>query len=122
MVGLFYDFRKGTMLNTRRRDEILERLKKKTEIIDLGHTIKSKPSPCFIWTGADSGTGRGGGYGKISLNGTTCYVHVVAYTHFYGYIPPKKQIDHLCKNRFCWNPEHLELVSHKENQRRKFKK
>lgn len=107
------------VINVRRRDDILDKLKKKTDMIDLGFTIKSKPSPCFIWKGADSGNGRGGGYGKMSLNNTTCYTHIVAYTHFYGYIPPKKQIDHLCCNRRCWNPEHLELVSHKENQRRK---
>lgn len=103
----------------RRRDDIIERLRAKTSITDMGYSINGKPSPCHIWTGADSGTGRGGGYGRISLNGITCATHIVAYTHYYGYIPGKMQVDHNCNQRLCINPEHLELVTHQENQRRR---
>lgn len=40
---------------------------------------------------------------------------------FNGYLPPKKHVDHLCRNRRCWNPEHLEAVTHKQNQKRRRK-
>ena len=76
---------------------------------------------CWLWTGPDSGTGRGGGYPRMSLDGQTVAVHRVIYTEFYGYIPSKKQIDHVCRNRMCVNPEHLEMVTHKENQKRRAK-
>lgn len=77
-------------------------------------------SGCHIWQGPDSGkTGRGRGYPRMNLNGQTVAVHRVMYTHVHGYIPGKKQIDHTCKNRRCVNPNHLEMVTHKENQRRR---
>jgi len=37
----------------------------------------------------------------------------------YGPIPPRKQIDHTCRNRLCVNPSHLEMVTHKQNQKRR---
>jgi len=55
----------------------------------------------------------------MSLDGHTVCVHRVVYTLVSGYIPGKKQIDHRCKNRLCVNPDHLEMVTHRENQRRK---
>ena len=105
-----------------RRDTILTRLLAKTKINDRGFKINGLPSPCHEWVGANSGKGRGGGYGKISINGISCYTHLVGYTHYYGYIPPSRQIDHLCNNRKCWNPEHLECVTKEENQKRKHKR
>lgn len=98
-----------------RRKEVLQRIFERVDIRDLGFKLESLPSPCFIWTGPDSGTGRGGGYGRMSLNSQTVATHLVVYTHFYGYIPSKKQIDHKCRNRLCCNPAHLEMVSQKEN-------
>lgn len=102
-----------------RRFSIIERIEKRLSIEDRGYVINKKPSPCHIWTGPDSGNGRGGGYGRMSLDGQTVAVHLVVYTHYYGYIPSKKQVDHLCNQTMCCNPSHLELVSHKENQRRR---
>jgi hypothetical protein len=42
----------------------------------------------------------------------------------HGIIPPKKQLDHTCPGhrRLCCNPAHLELATHKENQRRRDKR
>lgn len=110
-----------TILLTR-REKIIEKLNLRTDIIDLGFIFEGNPSPCFIWTGPTSGTGRGGGYGRMSLDGQTVATHIVAYTHFYGYIPNKKQVDHLCCNRLCWNPHHLDLVTHLQNQKRRDKR
>lgn len=74
---------------------------------------------CWLWEGPTSGNGRGGGYGRMCLDGQTVAVHRVMATLFMGYIPGKKQIDHKCRNRLCVNPDHLEIVTHKENQRRR---
>jgi hypothetical protein len=76
-------------------------------------------TPCYLWQGGTSGTGRGGGYGRVKIDGGTVATHIAIFVCFFGIIPPKKQIDHLCKNRLCCNHEHLEMVTHKQNQRRR---
>lgn len=105
-----------------RREEIMLRIHERVVVVDNGFTLDGKPSPCHIWTGPDSGTGRGGGYSRMSLNSQTVAVHLVVYTHFYGYIPGKKQVDHKCNIRLCCNPAHLELVSHLKNQQLRAKR
>ena len=108
--------------NSDRRTAIISRLEQRCEIVDTGFKLNNTPSPCHLWRGPTSGTGRGGNYGRMSLNGQTVATHIVAYTHYFGYVPGKKQIDHLCNNRLCCNPAHLELVSHLTNQRRRAKR
>lgn len=97
-----------------RRSEIQEKVYSLVVITDLGFE-----TPCHIWQGSHSGDGRGGGYPRMCLNGQTMAVHRVMYTNEHGIIPGKKQIDHKCRNRMCVNPEHLEMVTHKQNQRRR---
>lgn len=104
---------------TDRRQAIIERLAARCEIVDMGFVLDGKPSPCHLWTGPTSGTGRGGNYGRMSLNDQTVATHIVAFTHYYGYIPGNRQVDHLCNQRLCCNPAHLELVTHLRNQRRR---
>lgn len=76
---------------------------------------------CWIWNGRNSGNGRGGGYGRMEVDGHTCAVHRVVYTLWHGYIAAKRQVDHKCHTRLCCNPDHLEDVTHLKNQRRKRK-
>ena len=105
-----------------RRKLIIQRIEERCVIEFTGYFHKGQPSPCHLWSGPTSGTGRGGGYGRMSLNSHTVAVHLVAYTHYHGYIPGNKQIDHLCNQRLCCNPLHLEMVTHTTNQRRKIKR
>lgn len=79
-----------------------------------------------MWTGPTSGAsyqgqkkGRGHSYPRMSLDGQTVAVHLVVWTHYSGFIPGRKQLDHLCRNRGCVNPDHLELVTHLQNQKRR---
>lgn len=84
-------------------------------------TYHNPVSKCWDWQGPTSGNGRGGGYPRMNLDGQTVAVHRVVFTHYYGYIPGKKHIDHTCRNRLCVNPAHLELVTHKQNCKRRDK-
>lgn len=80
----------------------------------------SPDTSCWVWTGPDSGSGRGGGYGRICIDGGTMAVHIVMWVIRNGPIPPRKQLDHVnCPTRRCCNPDHLELVTHKQNQKRR---
>ena len=74
---------------------------------------------CWIWTGADSGTGRGGGYPRMDFDGGKMAVHRALWIIENGPIPSKKQLDHTCRTRRCVRPDHCELVTHRENQRRR---
>lgn len=102
-----------------RRTDIIDRILSKVNIEDTGFVVNGQSNPCFLWQGGTSGNGRGGGYGRISIDGVTSAVHKVVATHYYGYIPSSRQVDHLCGIRNCCNPAHLEVVTHKENQKRR---
>lgn len=68
---------------------------------------------CHNWTGV---THRG--YGQIRANGSNTSTHRAAYVLAKGPIPEGLQIDHLCRNRRCCNPDHLEAVTSYENMLR----
>lgn len=62
-----------------------------------------------------------GGYGYRRIGGRGgrfVYIHRLAYEELIGPIPDGLQIDHLCRNRACYNPAHLEPVTQQENIRR----
>lgn len=69
---------------------------------------------CWEWVGNTTAAG----YGSLSVNGRATLAHRFAYELLRGPIPPGLQIDHLCRNRNCVNPEHLEPVTQQENLRR----
>lgn len=58
------------------------------------------------------------GYGVFGLNYRHMLAHRVSYELFREKIPNGLVIDHLCRNRCCVNPDHLEVVTQQENARR----
>lgn len=75
--------------------------------------VEVLPDGCWRWVG--NITGR---YGSMVFRGRDVRAHRVAYEVFVGPIPDGLQIDHLCRNTHCVNPEHLEPVTAAENKRR----
>jgi hypothetical protein len=77
-----------------------------------------RSGPCWIWLGPK----RGGGYGHVTRweSGKTvnAVVHLVVYELMRHPIPDGLEIDHLCRNRSCCNPDHLEPVTTTVNIRR----
>lgn len=72
---------------------------------------------CWLWTGTTQGRDKWM-YGKMKLRGTLDGTHRHAYRELKGNIPAGYQIDHLCRQTLCCNPEHLEIVTQQENARR----
>ena len=67
-------------------------------------------SGCWVWARSLDKEGYGRWAGKSA--------HRFFYEKFVGPIPDGLEIDHLCNNPSCVNPEHLEPVTHQENMRR----
>lgn len=90
-----------------RGSSVLDRLMFKTAIL---------PNGCWEWHGARNTKG----YGNIRVDkdSPAKSVHRVAYTEMVGPIPEGMEIDHLCRNRSCINPDHLEAVTRITNIQR----
>lgn len=74
------------------------------------------PGPCWEWTGAKTS----GGYGQFWVKPLKVVSHRFAYEQLVGEIPDDLQLDHLCRNRACVNPQHLEPVTQQVNILRGF--
>jgi hypothetical protein len=71
---------------------------------------------CWEWI---AGTDHGG-YGRFRHEQRTAMAHRVAYGFLVGPIEDGLHVDHLCRNRKCVNPDHMDLVTNEENIRRGF--
>lgn len=66
---------------------------------------------CWEWVAGKNA----GGYGCIYLAGKRWLAHRLMWETLVGQIPDDQQIDHLCRNRACCNPDHLEPVTQQVN-------
>jgi hypothetical protein len=71
---------------------------------------------CWEWTASITDDG----YGRFKGHGTMVNAHRFAWELLVGPVPAGMVLDHLCRNRKCVNPDHMEPVTPKENTRRGF--
>lgn len=83
-------------------DPIRDKIRRKTRVT---------PDGCWFWEAYKSPDG----YGRLQVPGMGQLAHRVSYLVFVGPIPEGTSLDHLCRNRACVNPAHLEPVSWREN-------
>ena len=86
----------------------------KKTIHDIIERLVVREDGCIVWSGSKIWNG----YGQSVLYGVNALVHRSVYEHFRGKIPDGLVLDHLCRNRACANPYHLEAVTASVNSRR----
>lgn len=80
---------------------VLERVRLRSE----------RQGDCYVFLGQRTADG----YGVVGVQGKRQMVHKVVWEDVNGPVPEGMQLDHKCKNEPCWNPEHLRLVTPREN-------
>lgn len=83
-----------------------------------------KTETCWNWTGSlVDGYSRFGDLRAAERNGySTTLAYRILWEDINGSVPVGLELDHLCNNRSCVRPDHLEPVTHQENVRRRFER
>lgn len=71
----------------------------------------NKTPTCWVWQGGRSS----GGYGYMRVHGRQTLAHRYSLELTGKTIPDGMQVDHICHNRACVNPDHLRLVTNQQN-------
>jgi hypothetical protein len=79
------------------------------ERFEAKYTVQ--PNGCWQWTAHLSPKG----YPRFRVGRKIVRAHRFAYETHRGPIPDDKVIDHLCRNRGCVNPDHMEVTTNREN-------
>ena len=77
-------------------------------------------SGCWLWLLSDGSHGYPQGSVPIVTGERVTLAHRLSYLARHGEIPSGYDIDHLCRNRCCVNPDHLEAVTRHSNRARQF--
>ena len=106
--------RAGSIPNSGER--AVRRIKNGSPMVDrIMRFVSPEPmSGCWLWTGAIDQKQ----YARIGISGKNLQVHRISYELFKGKIPDGLCIDHLCRVRFCVNPDHMEPVTPQVNSAR----
>lgn len=90
-------------------DDLPERMRDRVALVPC--PVPDLPGPCWQWARGHNGKG----YGQFSYKGKQWLTHRLSYELLDGPIPAGLQLDHLCRNPGCLNPQHLEPVTNLEN-------
>ena len=93
------------------REKRETRLKKFMDKVSI-----NEQTGCMEWTGSITN----GGYGVVRYKGRLTVAHRAFWVFMGNPDPEGKDLDHLCRNRCCINPDHLEPVTRAENLKRGF--
>lgn len=88
-------------INKKYDHEVIDRILDKIDI----------ENECWVWTGCKLKQG----YGRTTYKGRNVMTHRILFRLLAGDIPKKMTLDHLCNNPPCINPDHLEIVTLREN-------
>lgn len=97
----------STIEPTRPQPDALDALERRFN----AHWVAEPMSGCWLWIGALNSKG----YGSVWSGSRNVGAHCVAYQLRHGSIGAGLQIDHLCRNRACVNPDHMEAVTQRIN-------
>lgn len=98
------------------KDRVARR-KNKIESYDIIKRFLSKvikTDNCWIWTGCKNSNG----YARFNDGVVAKAAYIVSYEIFKFDVTQGMHIDHLCRNKICVNPKHLEEVTPQENLKR----
>lgn len=77
----------------------------------MPRVLVEQATGCWLWQGELNRNG----YGRVWVNGKRLMVHRVVWETLRGPIAAGLVLDHLCRQRACCNPDHLDPVTVREN-------
>ena len=95
MIGAFVQHNSGTLRGRR---------------FPVGYIVQE--DGCWTWVGTTNGV-----YGTYRIPGTgrSVYAHRMYWEAIHGPVPDGLECDHLCNNPMCVRPDHIRVVTHREN-------